>query len=124
LIIDRGRIVAEGTAAELRSRMAGSPIVRVSLSGNVDARQALASLPGVISVSQESDADETRVRLECATDADPREQIFRTAVTHGWTLRELARERLSIEDVFVRLMRHENESPEAESAPPAAEVVQ
>jgi ABC-2 type transport system ATP-binding protein len=124
LIIDRGRIVAEGTAAELRSRMAGSPIVRVSLSGNVDARVALASLPGVISVSQETDADETRVRLECATDADPREQIFRTAVAQGWTLRELARERLSIEDVFVRLMRHDDSIPAAESAPPAAEAVQ
>jgi ABC-2 type transport system ATP-binding protein len=124
LIIDRGRIVAEGTAAELRSRMAGSPIVRVSFSGSVDAREALASLPGVISVSQESDADETRIRLECATDADPREQIFRAAVTHGWTLRELARERLSIEDVFVQLMRHEDASPQAESAPPAAEAVQ
>lgn len=124
LIIDRGRIVAEGTAAELRSRMAGSPIVRVALAGNVDAREALASLPGVISVSQEIDADETRVRLECATDGDPREQIFRTAVAHGWTLRELARERLSIEDVFVQLMRHDDAIPPAETAHPAAEIVQ
>ena len=122
LIIDRGRIVAEGTAAELRSRLAGSPIVRVSLAGRVDAGE-LASLPGVISVSQESDDDETRVRLECATDADPREEIFRMAVARGWTLRELARERLSLEDVFVRLTRHEDVPPEGEP-PPAEEVAQ
>jgi ABC-2 type transport system ATP-binding protein len=124
LIIDRGRIVAQGTAAELRSRLTGSPIVRVALSGNVDTREALAGLPGVITVSQESEEGETRVRLECATDADPREEIFRTAVAHGWTLRELARERLSFEDVFVRLTRHEDVRPEAEPAPPAEEVVQ
>ena len=123
LIIDRGRIVAEGTAAELRSRLAGSPIVRASFAGRVDAREPLASLPGVIAVSEESDDDETRVRVECATDADPREQIFRTAVTRGWTLRELARERLSLEDVFVRLTRHEDVRPESESLAPSAEGI-
>ena len=121
LIIDRGRIVAEGTAAELRSRLAGSPIVRAAFAGRVDAREPLASLPGVIAVSQELDDDETRVRLECATDADPREEIFRAAVARGWTLRELARERLSLEDVFVRLTRHEEVRPESE--PPPAEGV-
>ena len=124
LIIDRGRIVAEGTAAELRGRLAGSPIVRASFSGRVDARDLLATLPGVISVSQESDDEETRVRLECATDADPREEIFRSAVAHGWTLRELARERLSLEDVFVRLIHHEDVRPEEELPPPAEEATQ
>jgi len=122
LIIDRGRIVAEGTAAELRSRLAGSPIVRVSLPGRVDAGE-LASLPGVVAVSEESDDDETRVRVECAADADPREEIFRTAVARGWTLRELAREKLSLEDVFIRLTRHEDVRPESESLAPSAEGI-
>jgi ABC-2 type transport system ATP-binding protein len=122
LIIDRGRIVAQGTAAELRSRLAGSPIVRAAFAGRVDAREPLANLPGVITLSQELDDDETRVRLECATDADPREEIFRAAVARGWTLRELARERLSLEDVFVRLTRHEEVQPESELPPPAEGV--
>src|SRR5262252_384728 len=33
LIIDRGRIVAEGTPSDLRAKLAGTPIVRVSLRG-------------------------------------------------------------------------------------------
>ena len=123
LIIDRGRIVAEGTAAELRSRLAGSPVVRAAFTGHVDAREPLGALPGVLSVSQESDDDETRVRLEFTADADPREQIFREAVARGWTLRELAREKLSLEDVFVRLTRHEDVPAEAEVPPPAPEEV-
>jgi len=121
LIIDRGRIVAEGTAAELRGRLAGAPVVRASFSGAVDAREALANVPGVAAVSQESVDGETRVRLECAAGADPREDIFRTAVTHGWVLRELVREALSLEDVFVRLTQHEEPAPEGE---PAAESTQ
>jgi ABC-2 type transport system ATP-binding protein len=121
LIIDRGRIVAEGTAAELRGRLAGAPVVRASFSGAVDAREALANVPGVAAVSQESVDGETRVRLECAAGADPREDIFRTAVARGWVLRELVREALSLEDVFVRLTQHEEPAPERE---PAAESMQ
>jgi gliding motility-associated transport system ATP-binding protein len=107
LIIDRGQIVAEGTASELRARLAGAPVVRASFAGAVDARDALGAVRGVAIVSQESTDGETRVRLECEPGADPREDVFRAAVARGWTLRELLRESLSLEDVFVRLTRHE-----------------
>ena len=123
LIIDRGKIVAEGTASELRSRLAGAPVVRASFSGNVDTSDALGAIRGVAAVSQEGVDGETRVRLECEPGADPREEIFRTAVARGWTLRELLRESLSLEDVFVRLTRHEDTATgEVEAAPPEVEV--
>ncbi len=117
LIIDRGRIVAEGTATELRSRLAGAPVVRASFAGRVETREALEKLPGVAAVSEEPADGETRVKLECAAGADPREDVFRTAVAQGWILRELGRETLSLEDVFVRLTRHEetSEAPAGES---------
>jgi ABC-2 type transport system ATP-binding protein len=121
LIIDRGRIVAEGTAADLRTRLAGAPVVRVSLAGVVAAREPLSAIPGVTAVSEENVDGETRLRLECETGADPREDVFHAAVARGWTLRELLRESLSLEDVFVRLTRHEEPAPEsasAASAPP------
>ncbi len=66
-------------------------------------------------VAEEPGEDETRVRLECAAGADPREEVFRTAVSRGWVLRELTREAVSLEDVFVRLTRHEE--PPAGIAP-------
>ena len=113
LVIDRGRIVADGTAGELRARMAAAPVVRASFAGSVDARAELSSIMGVVSVTQESVDGETRVRMECATGTDPREEVFRAAVAHGWVMRELLRESLSLEDVFVRLMRHDEESGEA-----------
>ncbi|HEV8231000.1 MAG TPA: ATP-binding cassette domain-containing protein, partial [Thermoanaerobaculia bacterium] len=122
LIIDRGRIVAEGTAADLRSRLAGAPVVRATFAGAVDTREALENVPGVAAVSQEAADGETRVRLECVAGGDPREDVFRTAVAHGWVLRELVREALSLEDVFVRLTRHEEPAPEGE--PGSAESVE
>ena len=115
LIIDRGRIVAEGTPQELRARLAGTPVVRVALRGAVDAREALEALPGVLQAEAETGEGETRFRVECAPGSDPSEDVFRLAVARGWTLRELGRDAVSLEDVFVRLTRHETPPPSAPS---------
>ena len=107
LIIDRGRIVAEGTPAELRAKLAGTPTLRTAWKGSVAVRDGLAKLPGVSAVEVEESAGETRARIHCLPGADPREDVFRLAVENGWVLRELAREALTLEDVFVRLTRHD-----------------
>ena len=114
LIIDRGRIVAEGTPEELRRKLASSPALRVAFKGRVDARDALAAVPGVVRVEEETTPDETRARIECATGADPAEDVFHLAVARGWVLRELSRDLATLEDVFVRLTQHD----EAAAAPP------
>ncbi|HEY1250972.1 MAG TPA: ATP-binding cassette domain-containing protein [Thermoanaerobaculia bacterium] len=115
LIIDRGRIVAEGTPADLRSRLAGAPVVRVAFKGTVPAAD-LSGIPGVAGVESEGDSSETRARVTCAPGQDPREEIFRMAVARGWVLRELTRQAMSLEDVFVRLTRHEPAVGEADAA--------
>src|SRR5262245_1765169 len=120
LIIDRGRIVAEGTPRDLRARLAGKPVVRVAFRGAVAAREALEGLPGVVSVEVEGDETETRARAEYDPSGDPREAIFQAAVDRGFVLRELAFDVASLEDVFVRLTRHEEP---AEAAPAEAVVV-
>jgi gliding motility-associated transport system ATP-binding protein len=126
LIIDRGRIVAEGTPQELRRQLAGRPVVRARIKGKVAARESIEKLPGVASVEETSDAAETRVRIECS-DADLSEEIFRLAVVQGWTLRELSPDVVSLEDVFVRLTRHDSAAADsaaeaAASASPASET--
>ena len=115
LIIDRGRIIAEGTPEELRRRLAGTPIVRAAFRGEVAAAEALASLTGVVSAKETSSDGETRVRVECAEGAEVAEEIFHFAVSRGWILRELSRETLSLEDVFVRLTRHDESSASAQA---------
>ena len=83
LIIDRGRIVAEGTPTELRGKLAGAPSIRVVVRGAVAARDAFASLPGVTAAEVTDAAGETRVRLVCAQGADPREDVFRAGRRAG-----------------------------------------
>ncbi|HEY2739792.1 MAG TPA: hypothetical protein VGK45_15395, partial [Thermoanaerobaculia bacterium] len=52
--------------------------------------------------------------VEHTAETDPREEIFRAAVARGWVLLEMARERTTLEDVFVRLTTHDK-SGEAEA---------
>jgi ABC-2 type transport system ATP-binding protein len=114
-IIDRGRIVADGTPQALRTRMIGNPSVRIELRGaNGDGREALAAVPGVAAVDDQGDG---WYEVEHRPDSDPREAIFRLAVERGWVLTTMTPLQASLEDVFVRLTTREDEP-----VPPAEEV--
>ena len=123
VIIDRGRIVAEGSPEELRERWLGTSLVRVGFAGvAAGAGEALAALPGVTGVRA---ADAATYHLDCAAGADPRPDAFRLAVERGWTLQELTLEKASLEDLFVRLTTREEgeETGEGTAADAAVEVV-
>lgn len=116
LIIDRGRIVAEGTPQALRDRWQGQVGVSVELEGeSPGAAEALAQIPGVEEVRAEGTA-RGRFALECTQGSDPRAAIFRLAVERGWTLVGLTVERASLEDVFVRLTTRDSGNEGASEA--------
>ncbi len=108
-IIDKGRIVAVDTPAQLRQRLRGTQIVRIQLRGNPAAIEpALKQLPGVARVTAHGLPDGfTAFDVEAGAGVDVREEIFRLAVDRRWTLRELAQTQLSLEDVFIHLTTHE-----------------
>jgi ABC-2 type transport system ATP-binding protein len=119
VIIDRGRIVAEGAPEQLRDRLRGNPTIRVVFKEDPSAaREALAALPGVLAVRGEA----AHYVIECSPETDPREAIFQLAVARGWILLELVRDRASLEDVFVRLTTRDvtEEAKEGPAPPPSA----
>ncbi len=105
VIIDRGRLVAEGTPQELRDQSQGNARLRITVKDAPgDVADVLREVPGVEAVETSGDAVvDTHLSIECATGEDLREAVFRAAVERGWTLLELAEEKASLEDVFVRL---------------------
>ena len=116
LIIDRGRLIAEGTPESLAERWMGGATLRVTLKGRpVGAPAALAEIPGVVGVRLLSET-ESRYLLDCERDGDAREAVFQAAVAKGWVLLELAEERASLEDVFVRLTTRDVAPGEAAAA--------
>jgi ABC-2 type transport system ATP-binding protein len=103
LIIDRGRLIAEGTPKELEERSRGRSHLTVTFKGGSgDALlEGLAALPGVAQVAALE--EHGRFRLDVEPDRDAREAVFRLAVDSGLVLLELAEKKVSLEDVFVRL---------------------
>jgi ABC-2 type transport system ATP-binding protein len=116
-IIDRGRIVADGTPDALRSKLLGNPALRIELGGADDdaAAEALGQLPGAVAVAARGAG---RFLVEHPADADLREAVFRLAVDRSWVLLGLTPEQTTLEDVFVRLT-----TAEGAAAPAAAPEV-
>jgi ABC-2 type transport system ATP-binding protein len=107
IIIDRGRIIAEGSPEDLRESWLGSTVLRVELKGDPPgATEALGAIAGVVGV-EAGDSGRGLYSLECAHGMDPREAVFQTVVAQGWTLLELAEEKASLEEIFVRLTTQE-----------------
>jgi ABC-2 type transport system ATP-binding protein len=101
LIIDGGKIVADGTPDSLRTGMSGSAELRVQLDApEAEAQAALAALRGAGAVRGEGNG---RFHLVVEGGTDLRREVFALAVKKGWVLLELTQTMPSLEDVFLRL---------------------
>jgi ABC-2 type transport system ATP-binding protein len=113
LIINRGRIVADGTTNELRAAASGRDRLTVEIKGPApEVRQALEQLNGAarVSVADGDDASPTgstsaRFVVESAPGRDLREPIFTMVRDRLWVLLELRRDAVRLEDVFRQLTR-------------------
>ena len=108
LIIDGGKLVADGTPEQLRSGFTGAAQLAVQLEApEAEARAALEALPGASNVRPDGGG---RFRLAVDGTADLRREVFRLAVARGWVLLEMTQSAPSLEDVFLRLTTHDAES--------------
>ena len=104
IIIDRGRIVANGTPAELkaRSEMAGAVHVRAGIPPDVLA-QRLAQVPGAARVeliSEGLDGVEARVYPERSAAATLTRSVAEAAAREGWKFVEIHTEEGRLDEVF------------------------
>jgi ABC-2 type transport system ATP-binding protein len=105
IIINRGKIVADGTIDQLETSARASERIFLELiPSGTDPLDQLRKLPGVDEIALVPSAGATKTyRLEIAHGQDPRETIFRTAVSAGWVILEMRRERTSLEEIFRNL---------------------
>ncbi len=101
VIVDRGRLVAEDSPAGLAERLAGA--LPLWVRADVDPTALCSTLAGVDGVERAEEVDD-RVRLIVA-DESAIERVSRRVTEQGWVLLELHREALTLEDIFLRLVR-------------------
>jgi ABC-2 type transport system ATP-binding protein len=118
IILHKGRIEASDTPQNLLSQLRAVGNIRLeAATGADDGIEQLQKVPGIKEVTIEEAAPSTNgasqppefraflLRVEAG--ADPRAELFRLAVDRHWTLRELARRRATLEDVFVEITHAE-----------------
>jgi len=110
LIIHRGKLVADGSAADLEQREAQNPpvIVRFDPSGKTvdEAQSALKSVEGVVEAEHRGTVDRTvEFVLKGKPGVDLRPTVGRAVAEHGFVLYELRRDALDLEGIFRRLTR-------------------
>jgi len=104
LIINRGKIVADGAVDRLIAQAAGAVEIAVEASG-AGVAEALGKLPGVRRVTPAAVPVDGRVAVTLTVDSarDLRPEIFALAQARGWTLYELHRQAGTLEDLFHQL---------------------
>ena len=120
IILNRGRMAADGTHEELVRRLGGASHVRLEASvGDVAlALRALAELPGVDDVIDAGGTGDVRAfRVRC--DCDVREAVGALAQRRGWVLRELSWRRPTLEEIFARIALEIRDEPVATEAAPS-----
>ncbi|MEE9288562.1 MAG: ATP-binding cassette domain-containing protein [Bacteroidota bacterium] len=109
LIINRGKIVADGSPTELQGSFQGKDRLHVEVKSTDgvsldDITQTLSKLPNIETVKPAPDrGQDLRVIVETNKGLDVREQVYRACVDKSWVLIELHRVQTSLEEVFHQL---------------------
>ena len=106
VIINRGRIVADGSTETIKQTASGEYSISISLQ-NADlksVKRELGSLEGVVGIAPSNDEEGVLgVRLTCKSSDDIRGEIYRRIKGTDWILLEFHQETGSLENIFRRL---------------------
>ena len=106
VIINKGKIVADGKKEELQSMIQGREKIYLRLKGK-DKRAVMDFFGGkkdIFNVAiKEEGPDSIEYKLEIGKGVDLREEIFYWTVKNKWVILEMIPQKISLEDVFRKL---------------------
>jgi ABC-2 type transport system ATP-binding protein len=114
-VVDRGRVIAEGTSAELKGRLGGA-VVEVRLADAAEADRVVGALSGA--GGAEATVDDDLVRVPAGDGTATLAEVVRRLDAEGVQARGLQLREPSLDDVFLSLTGHAAE--DTASAPDTA----
>jgi ABC-type multidrug transport system, ATPase component len=111
IIIDKGKIVADGTSEELISSAQGVKQLHLEIkNAEEDSIEGMkATIPQVNIKSIKKDENRYNINLEYKSSTDPREDIFNHAVSQSWVITEMRVSEKNLEDIFRNLTNTSDE---------------
>jgi ABC-2 type transport system ATP-binding protein len=115
IIINKGSIVAQGPIDTLVEQFFPTARVEVEIVAPAAAvHDHIGAIPGVLSVQDQVVSDGAgRYVVEAARGRDVRAEIFQLAAQQHWSLLELKRVGMTLEEVFIRVVAGEETEEEA-----------
>lgn len=107
LIINKGRIVVDGTAAELRKQAQGNEILKLGIQGG-DVNEIFDSLLEIESIETIDfiDVEKQLFEIQSVPSASSIKAIFDTCVRNNYYISELTPTETKLEDIFRELTLH------------------
>jgi ABC-2 type transport system ATP-binding protein len=105
LIINDGKIVADGTSESLRKQAQGQEVLRVGISEADDKNRVIASLQELATVGMVDPVNEKNFMfiINSKDDSSSKKPIFELCVKNNWVLSELTPIETKLEDIFREL---------------------
>ena len=118
VIINHGRIVAQGTESELVQQVFPTSRIEVRVTNaSGDVGGALRAVPGVVAVEPLAARDgSVGFVVESERDRDVRGDLVRLVTGKNWALQELHQVGMSLEEVFIRVVAGEQVAPDVVAA--------
>ena len=104
LIINRGKIVADGTADNLRKQASGSELIKLQIQDG-DSSEISSALQGLPTVEKALplDLNANRFEVQSKPGQSSRRELFHLCVSKGWVLTESIPVETRLEDIFRNL---------------------
>ena len=115
IIIDQGKIVADGTSEELIADSKGLTKLKLEiLDGDEnDIKNMEATIPSVTVQGIEKQKQSILIQIEYQNTSDPRQDIFKYAVEKNWVITEMSVHKRNLEDLFRNLTLSKGEKANA-----------
>ena len=116
LVIHHGKIVADGTSAELSERMEGAEQLDMTIEGEpAGVLSTLRAVPGIAeAIVTQEDGKKSIYRITAEPDADIRHSVFDALSQNHMPILSMQQVELSLEDIFLELTETEAVEPEEE----------
>tara|TARA_Y100001970_G_C14102823_1_gene786446 strand:+ start:339 stop:1286 length:948 start_codon:yes stop_codon:yes gene_type:complete len=105
IIIDQGKIVADGTSEELIAGSEGNSKLNIEIynADENDIENMKAVIPAITIKGLNKADDKIQLSLEYKNNSDPRKDVFNYAVEKGWIITEMIVTKRNLEDLFRNL---------------------
>jgi ABC-2 type transport system ATP-binding protein len=114
IVIHQGKIAAMDTLNNLIKDQK----IKLDIRGTAaDIVNILKQIDGVKSIAYVEEGGWNNMTIELTGEKDIREDVYRKIMENKWVIREFKTERMTLEDMFIRITAREQYQPEAEPAP-------